>query len=180
MTDPVEPAEDDETFLDATVGLEPSLIEAEPQQAPADRCVVDDDHQANSVLRTLGQLDAQKRERAAVVAAEMERLQAWQAHEDRQATRFTDDLTMLLRPYDDQLKAEGRSAPATRAIACRAAHSRRVRHRSTGRWMRPRSWRGPKRPIPSWYGSRRRRPGTLSSQSSSRRVTPHTLRRRWR
>jgi hypothetical protein len=72
--------------------------------------VVDDDHKANWVLRTLRQLDAQKRERAAVVAAEMERLQAWQAHEDRQATRFTDDLTMLLRPYDDQLKAEGKAS----------------------------------------------------------------------
>jgi hypothetical protein len=70
------------------VGLEPTLIEAEPWQAPADRCVVDDDHKADWALRTLGQLDAQKRQRAAFVAAEMERLQTWQAHEDRQAARF--------------------------------------------------------------------------------------------
>jgi hypothetical protein len=44
MTNHVEPADAYEAFLDATVGLEPALIEAEPRQAPADRCVVDDDH----------------------------------------------------------------------------------------------------------------------------------------
>ena len=71
------PAEDYEAFLDATVGLESALIEAEPRQVPADRCVVDDDHKADWALRTLGQLDAQKRERGAFVAAEIERLQAW-------------------------------------------------------------------------------------------------------
>ena len=102
------PADDYEAFLDATVGLEPALIEAEPRQAPADRFVVDDDHTADWALRKLGQLDAQKRQRAAFVAAEMERLQAWQAHEDRQAERFAAYLTALLRPYYDQLKAEGK------------------------------------------------------------------------
>jgi hypothetical protein len=40
------------------------------------------------------------------VAAEIQRLQAWQAHEDRQAERFAAYLTTLLRPYYDQLKAE--------------------------------------------------------------------------
>ena len=85
MTDHVEPAEAYEAFLDATVGLELTLIEAEPRQAPADRFVVDDDHTADWALRTLGQLETQKRRRATFVAAEMERLQAWQAHEDRQA-----------------------------------------------------------------------------------------------
>jgi hypothetical protein len=42
------------------------------------------------------------------VAAEVERLQAWQAHEDRQAERFAAYLTALLRSYDDQLKAQGK------------------------------------------------------------------------
>jgi len=70
------PAEDYEAFLDATVGLDPALIEAKPRQAPADRFVVNDDHTADWALRTLGQLDARKRERTAFVAAEMERLQA--------------------------------------------------------------------------------------------------------
>src|SRR5262245_44263958 len=102
------PADDDEAFLDATVGLEPALIEAEPWPAAADRCVVDDDHKADWALRTLGQLETQQRQCAAFVAAEMERLQAWQAHEDRQAERFLAYLTTLLRPYDDQLKAEGK------------------------------------------------------------------------
>jgi Bacteriophage Mu Gam like protein len=102
------PADDDEAFLDATVGLEPALIEAEFRQAPADRFMVDDDHKADWALRTLGQLDVQKRQRAALVVAEMERLQTWQAHEDRQAAHFTDYLAMLLRPYYDQLKAEGK------------------------------------------------------------------------
>jgi len=88
------PADDDEAFLDATVDLKPPLIEAEPQQAPADRVVVDDDHQADWALRTLGQLEARRHERAAFVAVETERLQAWQTHEDR-------------RPYDDQLKERG-------------------------------------------------------------------------
>jgi hypothetical protein len=106
MTTRVEPAEDYKAWLDATVGLEPALIEAESKQAPADRFVVDDDHQADWALRTLGQLETQTRQRAAFVAAEMERLQTWQAHEDRQAVRFADYLTMLLRPYYDQLKAE--------------------------------------------------------------------------
>ena len=108
MTDPGEPAEDDEAWLDATVGLEPALIEAEPQQAAADRCVVDDDHTADWALRKLAQLDARKRERGAFVAAEIERLQAWQAHEDRQAEPFAEDLATLPRPYDDQLEAEGK------------------------------------------------------------------------
>jgi hypothetical protein len=44
----------------------------------------------------------------AFVSAEIERLQAWQAHEDRQAERFAAYLTTLLRLYDDQLKAEGK------------------------------------------------------------------------
>jgi hypothetical protein len=108
MTDHVEAADAYEAWLDATVGIEPALIEAEPRQAPADRCVVDDDHQADWALRTLGQLETQQRQCAAFVAAEMERLQAWQAHEDRQAERFSAYLTTLLRPYDDQLKAEGK------------------------------------------------------------------------
>jgi hypothetical protein len=75
MTDHVELAEDYEAWLDATVGLEPALIEAESRQAPADRCVVDDDHKADWALRKLGQLETQKRRRAAFVVAEMERLQ---------------------------------------------------------------------------------------------------------
>ena len=54
MTDRVGPGEDDEAFLDATVGIEPTLIEAEPRQAAADRLVVDDDHTADWALRTLG------------------------------------------------------------------------------------------------------------------------------
>jgi hypothetical protein len=108
MTTRVEPAEDYEAFLDATVGLEPALIEAESRQAPADRFVVDDDHTADWALRKLGQLETQTRRRAAFVAAEMERLQAWQAHEDRQADHFAVYLTALLRPYDDQLKAAGK------------------------------------------------------------------------
>jgi Bacteriophage Mu Gam like protein len=103
-----DPADDYEAFLDAMVGLEPALIEAEPRQAPADRFVVDDDTKADWALRTLAQLDVRKRERAACVAAEIERLQAWQAHEDRQTERFATYLTTLLRPYDDQLKAEGK------------------------------------------------------------------------
>jgi hypothetical protein len=102
------PAEDYEAFLDATVGLESALIEAEPRQVPADRFVVDDDHKADWALRKLGQLDAQKRERGAFVAAEIERLQAWQAHEDRQAERFAEYLATLLRLYYDQLKAAGK------------------------------------------------------------------------
>jgi hypothetical protein len=93
MTTHVEPADDDEAFLEATVGLEPALIEAEPRQAPADRCVVDDDHKADWALRTLAPLDAHKRQCAACVAAEIARLQAWQAHEDRQTERFAEDLT---------------------------------------------------------------------------------------
>jgi hypothetical protein len=108
MTDHVGPAEDDEAFLDATVGIEPALIEAEPRQAAADRLVVDDDHTADRALRTLGPLEAQTRERAAFVAAEIERLQAWQARENRQVERFAASLTALLRPYDDRLKAEGK------------------------------------------------------------------------
>lgn len=43
MTARVEPADAYEVWLDATVGLEPALIEAESRQAPADRFVVDDD-----------------------------------------------------------------------------------------------------------------------------------------
>jgi hypothetical protein len=108
MANHVEPADAYEAFLDATVGIEPALIEAEPQQAPADRCVVDDDHKADWALRKLAQLDAWKRQRAAFVAAEMERLQTWQAHEDCQAEHFAAYLTALLQPYDDQLKAEGK------------------------------------------------------------------------
>jgi Bacteriophage Mu Gam like protein len=108
MTDPVEPAAAYEAWLDATVGLEPALIEAEPQQAATDRFVVDDDHTADWALRKLGQLEARTRERAAFVAVEMERLKAWQAHEDRQAERFAAYLTALLRQYYDQLKAEGK------------------------------------------------------------------------
>jgi hypothetical protein len=65
------------------VGLEPALIETEPRQAPGDRFVVDDDHKADWALRKLAQLETQKRARGAFVAAEMERLRAWQAHEDR-------------------------------------------------------------------------------------------------
>jgi len=108
MTDHIEPADGYEAFLDATVGLDLALIEADPQQAAADRFVVDDDHQADWALRKLVQLDARKRERAAFVAVEMERLQAWQAHEDRQAERVAAYLTTLLQPYYDQLKAEGK------------------------------------------------------------------------
>jgi hypothetical protein len=108
MANHVEPADAYEAFLDATVGIEPALIEAEPQQAPADRCAVDDDHKADWALRKLAQLDAWKRQRAAFVAAEMERLQTWQAHEDRQAERVAGYLTALLQPYSDQLKAEGK------------------------------------------------------------------------
>jgi hypothetical protein len=63
-------------------GIEPALIEAEPRQAPAERFVVDDDHKADWALRKLGQIEAQKRRRAAFVAADMERLRAWQVHED--------------------------------------------------------------------------------------------------
>jgi hypothetical protein len=108
MTDHVEPADAYEAWLDATVGLEPALIEAEPRQAPAGHCVVDDDHNADWALRTLGQPETQKRRRAAFVAEEIERLQAWQTHEDCQAERFSANLTTRLRPYDDQLKAEGK------------------------------------------------------------------------
>jgi len=90
------------------VGIEPALIEAEPRQAPADRFVVNDDHKADWALRKLGQLETQKRRRAAFVAEEIECLQAWQTHEDCQAERFSAYLTTLLRPYDDQLKAEGK------------------------------------------------------------------------
>jgi hypothetical protein len=108
MTDHVGPAEDDGAFLDATVGIEPALIEAEPRPAAADRLVVDDDHTADWALRTLGPLEARTRERAACVAAEIERLQAWQARENRQAERVADSLTALLRPSDDRLKAEGK------------------------------------------------------------------------
>jgi hypothetical protein len=108
MTTRVKPAEDYEAFLDATLGFDPALIEAEPRQEPADRCVVDDDHQADWALRKLGQLETQKRQRAAFVAAEIERLQAWQAHENRHAARFVEYLTTLLRLYDDRLKAEGK------------------------------------------------------------------------
>jgi hypothetical protein len=95
-------------WLDATVGLELALIEAEPRQAAADRCVVDDDHTADWALRTLGQVEARKRQRAAFVAAEIERLKAWQAREDHQDECFATYLTAPLRPYDDQLKAEGK------------------------------------------------------------------------
>lgn len=86
----------------------PALIEAESRQTPAGRFVVDDDHTADWALRKLGQLETQKRRRATFVAAEMERLQAWQAHEDRQAEHFAVYLTALLRLYYDQLKAEGK------------------------------------------------------------------------
>src|SRR4029453_7811006 len=76
MTDHVEAADAYEAWLDATVGIEPALIEAEPRQAPADRCVVNDDHKADWALRQLGQLETQKRRRAAFVAEEIECLQA--------------------------------------------------------------------------------------------------------
>ncbi len=108
MTDRIEPADAYEAWLDATMGIEPALIEAESQQAPADRFVVDDDHTADWALRKLGQIEAQKGERAAFAEAEIERLQVWQAYEDRQAERFAAYLTTLLRPYYDQLKAEGK------------------------------------------------------------------------
>ena len=108
MTDHVEPADAYEAWLDATVGLEPALIEAEPWQAPADRFVVDDDHTADWALRTLGQLNTRKRQRGAFVAAEIERLKGWQAHENHKDERFAEYLTTLLQSYDDQLKAEGK------------------------------------------------------------------------
>jgi hypothetical protein len=98
MIDHVEPADAYEAFLDATVGLELALLEAEPRQAAVDRCVVNDDHTADWARRTLGQLDARKRQRAACVAAEMERLKAWQAHEHDRYERFAASLTALLRP----------------------------------------------------------------------------------
>ena len=61
MTDPVESAAAYGAWLDATVGIESVLIEAEPRQAAADRFVVDDDHTADWALRTLGQVEARKR-----------------------------------------------------------------------------------------------------------------------
>ena len=39
---------------------------------------------------------------------EIERLRAWQAHEDRQAERVSASLTTVLRSYDDQLRAAGK------------------------------------------------------------------------
>jgi hypothetical protein len=108
MTARVEPADEYEAWLDATVGFEPALIEAEPRQAPAEHFVVDDDHKADWALRKLGQLDAWKRQRAAFVAAELERLRAWQVREDHQAERFSAYLTTLLRSYYDHLKTAGK------------------------------------------------------------------------
>jgi hypothetical protein len=120
MTDPVEPAAAYGAWLDATVGIESVLIEAEPRQAPADRFVVDDDHTADWALRKLGQIEVQKRRRAAFVAAEMERLRAWQAHEDRQAERFAVYLTTLLRSYYDELTVAGKVS--TRRKSYRLPH----------------------------------------------------------
>jgi hypothetical protein len=70
--------------------------------------IVNEDHTADWALRKLGQLEARTRERAAFVAAEIERLLAWQAYEDRQAARVAAYLAALLRSYDDRLKAEGK------------------------------------------------------------------------
>ena len=132
MTDPVEAADAYEAWLDATVGLEPALIEAEPRPAATGRLVVDDDHKADWALRTLGQLETQQRRRAAFVAEEIERLQAWQTHEDCQAERFSAYLTTLLRPYDDQLKAQGKVS--ARRKGYRLPHGALTTHQAPLEW----------------------------------------------
>jgi hypothetical protein len=62
----------------------------------------------------------------------VECLQAWQAHEDRQAERFTAYLTALLRLYDDQLKAVGKVS--ARHKGYRLPHGTPTAHQAPIAW----------------------------------------------
>jgi hypothetical protein len=62
----------------------------------------------------------------------VECLQAWQAHEDRQAERFTAYLTALLRLYDDQLKAVGKVS--ARHKGYRLPHGTLTAHQAPIEW----------------------------------------------
>jgi hypothetical protein len=143
------PTGDDEAFLDATVGIEPALIEAEPRQAPADRCVVDDDHTADWAL--LGQLEARKRQRAAFGRGD----------------RATAGLAGARRPPGRALRGVSHHPPAVvrRPTRGRGQGQRPPQGLSAAAWHAdrasgadrvdgPRSWRGPRR---RWRSSTRRR-----------------------
>ena len=68
---------------------------------------IEDDGRADYALRKIGALESSKAKRAAYVAAEIERLQAWQSHEDQQDQRGIDFFTSHLSRYADQLVADG-------------------------------------------------------------------------
>lgn len=66
-----------------------------------------DDGAADWALRRIGLLEAQKAKRAAFVIAEKQRLDDWQAQEDKQAERGIEFFTSALRSYYESLKIEG-------------------------------------------------------------------------
>jgi hypothetical protein len=68
---------------------------------------IHDDGAANWALGKLAEVEAATARRAAFVAAEIARLQAWQAAEDAKGQRFADYLTGQLRTYYDGLRQQG-------------------------------------------------------------------------
>ena len=72
---------------------------------------VHDDGAANWALGQLAQVEAAQARRAAFVAAEIARLQAWQAAEDAKGQRFADYLTGQLRTFYDGLRQQGLVSP---------------------------------------------------------------------
>ncbi|HXH08907.1 MAG TPA: host-nuclease inhibitor Gam family protein [Alphaproteobacteria bacterium] len=95
-----------QSFLDDLVGVDPSMVQAEDNARP--RFEIRDDATADWALRKLSQVEQQQRQRAAFVAAEIERVKTWQAREDAKDQRFADFLTACLRSYYDQLKDDGK------------------------------------------------------------------------
>ena len=89
-----EPHEDYEGFLE--------LIHHQ-----SERFEIFDDSTADWCLRKIAQSEASINKRAAYVAAEIERLRGWQAHEDAQNQRTIDFFTSHLLRYAEQLKLEG-------------------------------------------------------------------------
>lgn len=96
-----EPQEDYGEFLDLLHGLPAGVTEDRTGWS------VTDDGSADYALRKLGALQASQAKRAAYVAAEIERLQAWAQHEDAQDQRGIDFFTSHLSRYADQLVADG-------------------------------------------------------------------------